>query len=225
MNIKKILTISIEILVVAFLYSQRHCFKFTDVDMIIDWIKSYGYLSFLSYLVFCIIASLFFTPLAIQRSIALIIFGPLIGGVLAVGGILLGAISCFVLSRYVLASYFKKKFENHKLYNKINTSVKKRKGLIMLSTRFNPVFSNTLQNYLYGLTELSFRDYTVWTTIMYIPGTITLALWIKLATIDNLFSRQNIFLVVLILLGILILTISIIYIKKRSRGLVDEDKD
>ncbi len=223
MNLKKILIYTLEILAIIFLYVNRHYFNFTDVDRIIDLIQSFGYLSFLSYLIFAVIASLFFTPLAVIRLAALVIFGPLIGSLLALGGILLGSISCFFLARYFMHGFFMKKFHKNKYYLKINKAVREKKGLVMLGTRLNPVFSNTLQNYLYGLTDISLKDYVIWSGLLYLPGTVLIALYVKLATIENLFSKENIPMLIVIILFIIIITIFLIYLKRKSKEVINED--
>ncbi len=223
MNLKKLLIYILEFLVIIFLYIHRHYFNFRDIDQIISLIQSFGYLSFLSYFIFAIVASLFFTPLALIRLTALVIFGPLIGSLLALGGILLGSFTCFFLARYFMYDYFMKRFSQHKFYLKINKAVKNKKGLVMLSTRLNPVFSNTLQNYLYGLTEISLKDYIIWSGLLYLPGTILLALYIKLTTIDNLFSKENIPVLSALVFFIVIITLFLFYLKRKSKEVINEN--
>lgn len=223
MKLRKIFIYTLEVLVIVFLYANRHYFNFSDIDQVIDFIQSFGYLSFLIYLLFAVIASLFFTPLAVIRLSALIIFGPLIGSFLATGGILLGSLTCFFLARYFMHGFFTKKFSTNKYYLKINKAVREKKGLVMIGTRLNPVFSNTLQNYLYGLTEISLKDYVLWSALLYLPGTVLLALYIKLATIDSLFSKDNIPLLILIVLFIVLISLFLIYLRRKSKEVISED--
>lgn len=217
MKIKK-LSIFFTIIISIFLLLRLDLIHLKDIDALSTYIQSFGNWAFLVYLLFCILASYIFFPLFMLRLIGIFIFGPIIGSALNILGSLIGAILSFFSARYLMGNFIQKKLEKNVLYNKINRGLNKHGGIIIFITRSNPLVSNTLQNYIYGLSDIKAKTYILWTILLYFLGTTSLALWLKLVISDDIFSSENIFLFLVALMLIIIL-VAVYYIVKKKHKL------
>lgn len=204
------------VLIIIFFIFRSDNSEIKHIEKTMAFIKSFGYVSFFIYILFCISASFIFIPLSITRLIGIMIFGPLWGSILNVTGITSGAILSFFLSRYVFSKYFIERFKTNAKYNKINEAVEKHGVMVLIGTRLNPFFSNTIQNFLYGVTDIKVSSYILWTVFLYGIGTAFMALWIELATTDNFIGRRGFMHTALILISILFIIIIFIILKKKS---------
>ncbi|MGM0508087.1 MAG: TVP38/TMEM64 family protein [Fusobacteriota bacterium] len=210
------------LLVALFFVLRTKLIDLKDLEKLENLVRSFGYLAFLAYIFFCIIASFTFIPLVITRLAGALIFGPFIGGILNIIGLTIGSVLCFMTSRYFFQSFFRKKFSENRVYIKINNAFDKYGGYILIGTRLNPVFSNTVQNFLYGLTKIKFKVYLVGSLILYTAGSIIVSLGVKLATTDNLANTKNMYYIILMLILIILI---IIFIKKSSNWLDFKKED
>lgn len=78
----------------------------------------------------------------------------------------------FLISRYILKKPLEKKFREHKIYRKIDEGVEKQGWFIVAITRIVPIFPFGIQNYVYGLTNISFMLYWFFSTLFLIPGIV-----------------------------------------------------
>lgn len=216
MNIRKIFLL----LGIAFIFIFFHWDNpfLKNLEELIKIIDSFGYLSFVVYIIFCIAASFLFVPLSITRIVGIVVFGPLKGSVLNIIGITSGAFFSFVFSRYIFSKFFMEKFENNKNYLKINTAIEKHGAAVLISTRMNPIFSNTAQNFLYGLTSVELLQYTYWTVFLYGIGTVSMALWLELVISRSLFSINNIQQLIFIVVSIAAIAVIFFLLKKKTVG-------
>ena len=186
------------------------------IEKTMTFIKSFGYISFFVYILFCMSSSFIFVPLSLTRIIGIMIFGTFWGSILNILGITSGAVLSFFLSRYVFSKCLTEKFKGNTKYNKINEAVEKHGIMVLIGTRLNPFFSNTVQNFLYGVTDIRASSYVLWTFFLYAIGTIFMSLWIELATTEDIIGRRGLIRTTLILLSILFITIILIILKKKS---------
>jgi uncharacterized membrane protein YdjX (TVP38/TMEM64 family) len=191
--------------------------KLSSIEETINFINSFGYISFFIYILFCIFASFLFVPLSVTRIIGIMIFGPLWGSILNIVGLTFGAFFSFFLSRYVFSRYFEEKINSNLKYSKINKAVEKHGNAVLIGTRLNPFFSNTFQNFLYGVTNISTRSYIGWTILLYGIGTIFMALWIELAIYTDLSAEKNYKNIIFILISIVLICIVLFILKKKSQ--------
>jgi len=216
MKIKK-LVIAFLFIVSIFLLLKLDFINLKDVDAWAEFIQSFGYFAFLIYLIFCIISSYIFLPLFMTRLIGMVIFGPFLGSVLNILGMLIGALCSFFSSRYLMTNFLRKKLKTNKFYNKINLELEKHGEIVVFITRANPFLSNSLQNYIYGLSNISIKIYILWTLILYILGTTSMALWIKLVISDNIFTGKNITIFIFAVLLVLIFGLFYYIVKKKNK--------
>ncbi|MGL4534127.1 MAG: TVP38/TMEM64 family protein, partial [Fusobacteriaceae bacterium] len=100
-----------------------------------------------------------------------IVFGPILGVVYTVIGASLGLAFSFLIARYVARKPIENKFGNTDNFKRINEGVKNEGWFILATTRLLPVFPFGIQNYVYGLTDISFLKYWLLSTTFILPGT------------------------------------------------------
>lgn len=100
-----------------------------------------------------------------------IVFGPIMGVIWTLIGASLGLSLAFLIARYIARKPIEDKFGNSEVFKKINEGVKNEGWFILATTRLLPIFPFGIQNYVYGLTPISFIQYAVLSTIFILPGT------------------------------------------------------
>lgn len=100
------------------------------------------------------------------------LFGPILGTAACLTASTLGAMGSFIVGRYFLKDSIKPRIENNRLLKKWLFDESGRNELfVLMITRLVPVFPYNLQNYAYGITDISFAAYSIGTFIFMIPGT------------------------------------------------------
>lgn len=100
-----------------------------------------------------------------------LIFGAIMGIIYTAIGAGLGLSLSFLIARYIARKPIEEKFGNTEVFKKINEGVKNDGWFILATTRLLPVFPFGIQNYVYGLTPISFIQYSILSTIFILPGT------------------------------------------------------
>lgn len=141
-----------------------------------------------------------------------ILFGPILGIILCSISATMSASISFIISRFFLKDSVKPLIEKNKYLNKILFEDGNKNAIMLLMiTRLVPLFPYNIQNFAYGITDISFTLYTIYTFIFMLPG-------ISLFTIASagIISKENRILYFLIsgVIFVFVLTISI-YLKKK----------
>lgn len=141
-----------------------------------------------------------------------ILFGPILGIILCSISATMSASISFIISRFFLKDSVKPLVEKNKYLNKILFEDGNKNAIMLLMiTRLVPLFPYNIQNFAYGITDISFTLYTIYTFIFMLPG-------ISLFTIASagIISKENKILYFLIsgIIFVFVLTISI-YLKKK----------
>lgn len=141
-----------------------------------------------------------------------ILFGPILGIILCSISATMSASISFIISRFFLKDSVKPLIEKNKYLNKILFEDGNKNAIMLLMiTRLVPLFPYNIQNFAYGITDISFTLYTIYTFIFMLPG-------ISLFTIASagIISQENRALYFLIagIIFVFVLTISI-YLKKK----------
>jgi uncharacterized membrane protein YdjX (TVP38/TMEM64 family) len=144
-------------------------------DFIKQQISIYGVFAPLAYILFYIIATIFFlpgTPITIAGGI---VFGILLGAIYTIIGATIGASIAFFFARFLGKSFVDKILEkNFKKLKKYDKKLVKNGFLAVLFFRLIPIFPFNGLNFALGLTKLKFRDYFFGTLIGIIPGSFVL---------------------------------------------------
>lgn len=141
-----------------------------------------------------------------------ILFGPILGIILCSISATISASISFIISRFFLRDSIKPLVEKNKHLNKILFEDGNKNAIMLLMiTRLVPLFPYNIQNFAYGITDINFTLYTIYTFIFMLPG-------ISLFTIASagIISKENRILYFLIsgIIFVFVLTISI-YLKKK----------
>ena len=100
-----------------------------------------------------------------------VIYGTWKGSLIVFLGALIGAEIAFVLGRSLFRDFIQKKLYNYPRIQAIQKSISGEGLKLIFLTRLSPVFPFSFLNFAYGLSEVSFRDYTIG-LIGILPGTI-----------------------------------------------------
>ncbi len=103
------------------------------------------------------------------------IFGILKGTILVSVCSTAGASAAFLTGRYLARERIARRFGRNESFRLIDEAVAAEGWKIVFLTRLSPAFPFNVQNYLYGLSGVSFRDYVLASWIGMIPGTIMYA--------------------------------------------------
>jgi uncharacterized membrane protein YdjX (TVP38/TMEM64 family) len=99
------------------------------------------------------------------------IYGTWWGSLIVFVGACFGAEAAFLLGRYWLRDWTSKRLTQYKKLQAVERAVSREGLKLVLLTRLSPAFPFSLLNLVYGLSEVSLRDYSIG-LIGIIPGTI-----------------------------------------------------
>lgn len=99
------------------------------------------------------------------------LFGPFVGVFCCLIATTIGASLAFVVGRFFLKDSIKPMLEKNKVLKKLLFSKDGKSDLVILMiTRMVPIFPYNLQNFAYGVTDIGFWKYTIYTFIFMLPG-------------------------------------------------------
>ncbi|HSR10346.1 MAG TPA: TVP38/TMEM64 family protein [Thermodesulfobacteriota bacterium] len=101
-----------------------------------------------------------------------LVFGAFWGSVWTAIGANLGAAAAFLVGRYAARGMVAGWIEKNKSLKKIDEGVRQQGWRMLMITRLVPIFPFSIQNYVYGLTDIPFRTYLLVTFPTILPGTI-----------------------------------------------------
>lgn len=119
-----------------------------------------------------ILACVLLVPGATITIAGALVFGPLWGSIWTALGANIGACVAFLVGRYGARGMVEGWIEKNKSLQKIDEGVRQQGWRMLLITRLVPIFPFSLQNYVYGLTNIPFRTYALVTFPTILPGTI-----------------------------------------------------
>lgn len=100
-----------------------------------------------------------------------VIFGPWWGTLFCLIATTLGAIIAFIVGRFFLKDSIKPMVEKNALLKRILFDDAGRSDIVLLAiTRLVPIFPYNIQNFAYGITDISLAHYSLYTFLFMIPG-------------------------------------------------------
>ena len=101
-----------------------------------------------------------------------LLFGPFLGTICCSLATTIGAMIAFLVGRYFLKDSVEPMAKKNKYLKKwLFDQSGKNDIFILMITRLVPLFPYNLQNFAYGVTDMSFRTYSVCSLIFMLPGT------------------------------------------------------
>lgn len=165
------------IIVILFL---DHIFKWSsyigdlnNLEFLKDMVNENLFLAVLIYLgitiVGCVVLALPGVTFAI---VAGLLFGPVLGTVCCSAATTIGAMLAFAVGRFFLKDsikpmVMKNKYLKKWLFDESGTN----EIFVLMITRLVPVFPYNLQNFAYGITDIRFSRYSIYSLIFMLPGT------------------------------------------------------
>lgn len=113
------------------------------------------------------ILPVFFFPITPLSIIGGIIFGPLWGTLYSVIGASFGASSSFFISRYLMKDWINKKSPENVI--KIKEKINKGGWKAVVMIRIIPILPFNAQNYIFGVTDISFKIFIITSVLTLIP--------------------------------------------------------
>lgn len=230
MKYKKIIIFVVIAFLIVILVKSSNINTILSENNLIEWfneiISSNYAIAAILYMVFTALACVLLAlPGITFAAIAGILFGPWVGSLLCLIGTTIGAMLSFIVGRYFLKDTLKPTILKNKALKALLFTNKPGNELILLMiTRLLPVFPFNLQNFAYGITDISIIKYSLATFVFMIPG-VVLFTFMAAGIIDNT-QRVRFFTIAVIfasLLGIISVCVKRIYRKQYpEQGELDE---
>ena len=100
-----------------------------------------------------------------------VLFGPWLGILNCLVATTLGASAAFLTGRFFLKDSIKPIAQKNRYLKKLLFDSNPKSELVVLMiTRLVPLFPYNLQNFAYGITDISFWKYTIYTFVFMFPG-------------------------------------------------------
>lgn len=115
---------------------------------------------------------LLFLPGVFFAVAAGVLFGPVWGTIACSLATTMGACLAFISGRYFLKASIQSKVMNNALIRRFFfEEVRKNDIWLLMITRLVPIFPFNLQNFAYGITDIKFRPFAIYSLIFMLPGT------------------------------------------------------
>lgn len=103
--------------------------------------------------------------------VAGMLFGSVMGILACLIATTVGAMFAFLAGRFFLKDSIKSMLEKNKILKKLLFSEDGKSDIIVLMiTRMVPIFPYNLQNFAYGITDMNFWKYSIFTFVFMLPG-------------------------------------------------------
>ena len=144
-----------------------------------------------------------------------LLFGSVLGTICCSVATTIGAVLAFVVGRYFLKESVKPLVIKNKYLKKwlFDTSGKNELFILMI-TRLVPIFPYNLQNFAYGITDITFSTYTIGSFLFMLPGTAMYT--VGTAGLTNSENRV-LYIGIAVLLAVIVVGVGF-FLKKRYIG-------
>jgi pyruvate/2-oxoglutarate dehydrogenase complex dihydrolipoamide dehydrogenase (E3) component/uncharacterized membrane protein YdjX (TVP38/TMEM64 family) len=138
----------------------------------VAWVRDAGLVGMAVFVAAYVVVCILWLPASVLTLGAGFAYGIATGAVLVWVAAGLGAIVTFLLGRTVAREAVARRVEANPRFAAIDRAVGREGLKIVFLTRLSPVFPFAAQNYLYGVTQVTLRDYLLGTMIGMIPGVV-----------------------------------------------------
>lgn len=174
-----VIKITVFFLIIVFILILNHYFGWsdylsdTDNLMFLKETVNENYLwALVVYIILTIIGCVVLALPGVTFAVAAgVLFGPVMGIFACLIATTLGAMFAFLAGRFFLKDAVNPMLEKNKLLKRLLFSDDGKSDMIVLMiTRMVPIFPYNLQNFAYGITDIGFIKYSVFTFIFMLPG-------------------------------------------------------
>lgn len=218
-------SIFVGIIIISVLLNSRFDFlsylsSMDNIRALSTYVEDRYFLSIIVYILFTVISSsILALPGATFAIISSVLFGVIEGSIFCLIGVTLGAIVSFILSRYCIKDMVKRLVrKNKRLYNILFEIKPEKELLLLMITRLLPIFPFNLQNFAYGVTDISIIKYSIGTFIFTYPGIILFSL----ATKGIIVAENRVVFLVLLIAVLIFIGFVTYFIYNKYRSIVVE---
>jgi len=140
------------------------------LEQALIWVEANKSIAWIVFGILYIAAIVFLLPASIFSLAAGYVFGLFQGWVLVVVTATIGATLAFLVGRTLLRDWVLKRASKMENFADLDEAVSQKGFLIVFLTRLSPVFPFSLINYVYGITKIKTRDYSLATLFGILPG-------------------------------------------------------
>ncbi len=167
-----ILGILISVIILMRVLGITKYISIKNIQKLNEWINSFGALGPVIYIFIYILSCVLFLPGVPVTLLGAVAFGAIKGTILVSIGSTLGATASFLIARYAARSMVEEWIQKNERLRKIDEGVRKHGWRMLMITRLVPIFPFNVQNYVYGITNISLGTYVFVSWICMLPGTI-----------------------------------------------------
>jgi uncharacterized membrane protein YdjX (TVP38/TMEM64 family) len=142
------------------------------LQQIIAWIQGLGVWGGVVFALIYIAGTVLFVPGSVLTVGAGFLFGLVWGTVIVSAASTLGALAALLVGRYLARDAVRERVEDHPRFHALYRAIEKDDFKVVLLTRLVPIFPFNFLNYAFGLTEVSWRKYTLASWLGMLPGTV-----------------------------------------------------
>lgn len=140
------------------------------------WFEENGMAGIMAFLALYVILAVLLIPASFHKFVTGLLFGFWAGLVIAFVGGMIAAILPFLIAKRWLEPWTRKRIENSEMLSSVEKAVLEDGYRTVLLTRISLVLPYGLLNYVYGLTNVNFKDYMKGNVGMIVPA-ILYAWW------------------------------------------------
>ena len=214
-------------LVGALFYFQGK-FHMVSVVKFLEWLEGLGAWAPFLFILINMLVVVLVLPGVILTLGAGFMFGVLQGSLYIIIGTTIGATIAFLIARYLFGERATGFFLDHSKLNLVNDEFKRAGWKFVLLTRLVPFFPFKLSNYLFGLMQISLRDFVIGVFFGIMPITITNvyigSLAADLATIGSRTASRSGMEWTIYGIGVIIAIVAVIYITHLARKALDSSR-
>ncbi|MCC5640477.1 TVP38/TMEM64 family protein [Nostoc sp. CHAB 5844] len=175
-------------LLIAALIISTNFFNFQAIfHSLVAQVKSLGAWGAIAYIGIYNLATLLFIPGSVLTLKAGCLFGLFWGSVYVLIAAIIGAVLAFMIGRYLSRDWVSRQIDKHPKLKAIDLAVAKEGWKIVLLTRLCPLFPFNLLNYVFGVTQVSLKDYVLG-SFGIIPGTV---MYVYVGTVAGNLAMTN----------------------------------
>ena len=174
-SLKKLTPILFLILVMAFflISDYQQFFELKTLELyhveLKAWATGLGVKAWLIFIVvYVVVVAVSFPGATLMTFISGLVFGPILGGILAIIGATVGAVIIFLAARYAFSDFFR--FKIGSIPKKMEEDIKENALIYLLILRLIPIFPFWLVNLAPAFLNVSIRVYSFATLVGIIPG-------------------------------------------------------
>jgi uncharacterized membrane protein YdjX (TVP38/TMEM64 family) len=126
----------------------------------------------LAFIIFFLVANIFFLPMLLLMTSGGVLFGFSIGSFTVSIAATVSAAIAFMLGRYFFRDWVLKKIETNAKMKAVHQAIGKEGWKLIVLLRLAPLFPFNVLNAVLGVTKISFREYIFATWIGMLPGVL-----------------------------------------------------